>query len=39
MNMLNYSLEVFKQFIEVLKVFIPLYLLFDLIGDLLFRHN
>ena len=37
--MLEYSLEVFKQFVEVLKVFIPLYLLFDLIGDLLFRHN
>lgn len=35
--MLDYSLEVFKQFVEVLKVFIPLYLVFDLIGDLLFR--
>lgn len=35
--MVEYSLEIFKQFIEVLKVFIPLYLLFDLIGDLLFK--
>lgn len=37
--MLDYSLEVFKQFVQVLKVFIPLYLVFDLIGDLLFRHK
>lgn len=37
--MLNYSLVVFEQFVQVLKVFIPLYLVFDLIGDLLFKHN
>lgn len=37
--MLEYSLEVFKQFFEIVKVFIPLYLVFDLIGDLLFRYK
>lgn len=37
--MLEYSLIVFKSFLQVVEVFIPLYLLFDLIGDLLFRRN
>lgn len=35
--MLEMSLVVFTQFVEVLKVFIPLYIVFDIIGDLLFR--
>lgn len=39
MSMLEYSLHIFEQFVQVLKVFIPLYIVFDLIGDLLFRHN
>lgn len=25
------------QFVEILKVFIPMYLIFDLVGDLLWR--
>lgn len=35
--MLEYSLYIFEQFIQVLRVFIPLYLVFNLIGDMLWK--
>lgn len=35
--MLEYSLVIFQNFVEVLKVFIPLYICFDITGDLLWR--
>ena len=35
--MFYYSLVCFQSFIEVLKVFIPLYLVFGLLGDLLWK--
>lgn len=37
--MLDYSLYIFQEFVQVLKVFIPLYLVFDLVGDMLFRRT
>lgn len=35
--MIEISLEIFKSFVELLKVIIPLYLLFDFTGDMLFK--
>lgn len=35
--MIEYSLELFKVFVEFLKIAIPLYILFDITGDLLWR--
>lgn len=35
--MIDVSLEIFKSFIELLKVIIPLYIVFDITGDLLFK--
>lgn len=35
--MIEYSIVIFEKFVEVIKVFIPLYICFDLIGDMLWR--
>lgn len=35
--MIEISLEIFKSFVELLKVIIPLYIVFDITGDILFR--
>ena len=35
--MIEISLEIFKSFVELLKVLIPIYLVFDLCGDMLFK--
>ena len=35
--MMEYSLVLFEKFIEVLKVAIPLYICFDITGDLLWN--
>lgn len=35
--MIDISLEIFKSFVELLKVIIPLYIVFDITGDILFR--
>ena len=35
--MIEISLEIFKSFVELLKVLIPIYLVFDLCADMLFK--
>lgn len=35
--MLELSAIIFEKFVQVIKVFIPLYICFDIVGDLLWR--
>lgn len=35
--MFDVVVQMLLQFVEILKVFIPMYLIFDIVGDLLFR--
>lgn len=35
--MFEYTLVLFEKFCEVLKVIIPLYILFDICGDMLWK--
>lgn len=37
--MIEYCLELFKVFVDILKIAIPLYILFDIVGDLLWRKS
>lgn len=36
--MVEISLEILKMFVELLKVVIPLYVVFDICGDMLWKN-
>lgn len=37
--MIEYTLVLFEKLVQVLKVVIPLYILFDITGDLLWKRS